>query len=237
MIRRRVNPNEVSTLIYNVEEEPIFLSKSLIDLFLKSGNFANLIALYAFYYYTAKWQGTNQPKATVSYVAKGIGWGEDKVHAVRKTLINYGLIEDITQRDTNGRLIGHYVKLNFTFTSVGVLPPQVKSGINALKPNKRKILRENFVIPPSKELVQTYCSQRNNGIDAQAFIDFYTSKGWMIGKNRMKDWQAAVRTWEKGEREKNTKFKPKFIHDDGIKYVLQEDGYYHHCRSGAIYIP
>jgi hypothetical protein len=48
--------------------------------------------------------------------------------------------------------------------------------------------------------VKEYCRERNNGIDAEAFIDFYESKGWFIGKNKMKDWKAAVRTWERTER-------------------------------------
>ena len=51
--------------------------------------------------------------------------------------------------------------------------------------------------PPSLEEVQDYCKSRRNGLDAQAFVDFYSSKGWMIGKNKMKDWKAAVRTWER----------------------------------------
>ena len=50
--------------------------------------------------------------------------------------------------------------------------------------------------PPTLDEVKNYCWERNNGIDAQAFIDFYTSKGWMVGKNKMKDWKACVRTWE-----------------------------------------
>lgn len=49
--------------------------------------------------------------------------------------------------------------------------------------------------------VAAYCQERHNGVDAQAFVDFYESKGWMIGKNPMKDWKAAVRTWE---RQRNT---------------------------------
>ena len=49
--------------------------------------------------------------------------------------------------------------------------------------------------------VAAYCRERQNGVDAQAFVDFYESKGWMIGKNPMKDWKAAVRTWE---RQRNT---------------------------------
>ena len=55
---------------------------------------------------------------------------------------------------------------------------------------------QRCVIPPKVEWVREYCSTRNNGIDAQAFVDFYTQKGWKVGKNRMEDWQAAVRTWE-----------------------------------------
>lgn len=55
-------------------------------------------------------------------------------------------------------------------------------------------------IPPSLEQVQAYCAERKNNVDAGRFIDFYSSKGWMIGKNKMKDWKAAVRTWERGDR-------------------------------------
>lgn len=55
-------------------------------------------------------------------------------------------------------------------------------------------------IPPSLEQVQEYCAERKNNVDAGRFIDFYSSKGWMIGKNKMKDWKAAVRTWERGDR-------------------------------------
>jgi hypothetical protein len=57
--------------------------------------------------------------------------------------------------------------------------------------------------PPTVEQVAEYCLERNNGIDPQRFVDYYTSNGWMVGKNKMKDWKAAVRTWEK-----NTASKP-----------------------------
>jgi hypothetical protein len=50
--------------------------------------------------------------------------------------------------------------------------------------------------PPILEEIQAYCKERKNDVDAQRFIDFYTAKGWMVGKNKMKDWKAAVRTWE-----------------------------------------
>ena len=57
--------------------------------------------------------------------------------------------------------------------------------------------------PPTLDEVKQYCEERNNNIDPMAFIDFYSSKGWMIGKNRMKDWKAAVRTWERKRKEKS----------------------------------
>ena len=57
--------------------------------------------------------------------------------------------------------------------------------------------------PPTIDEVKQYCEERKNNIDPMAFIDFYSSKGWMIGKNRMKDWKAAVRTWERKRKEES----------------------------------
>lgn len=54
--------------------------------------------------------------------------------------------------------------------------------------------------PPSVDDVRVYCQERGNGIDPEYFVDFYKAKDWMIGKNKMKDWKAAVRTWERTER-------------------------------------
>lgn len=62
---------------------------------------------------------------------------------------------------------------------------------------------KNF-IPPTVDEVSDYCIERNNDIDAEEFVDFYTSKGWMIGKNKMKDWKSAVRTWERNRDKKTT---------------------------------
>lgn len=56
--------------------------------------------------------------------------------------------------------------------------------------------------PPTVDEVKKYCIERGNNIDPESFVDFYESKGWLIGKNKMKDWKAAVRTWEKKEYRK-----------------------------------
>ena len=57
--------------------------------------------------------------------------------------------------------------------------------------------RESFKKPTLEE-VQAYCQERKNNVDAEKWLDYYTANGWKVGKNSMKDWRAAVRTWEKG---------------------------------------
>ena len=56
--------------------------------------------------------------------------------------------------------------------------------------------RSRAFVPPTLEEVSDYCKERGKGVDPNKWYDFYQSKGWMIGKNKMKDWKAAVRTWE-----------------------------------------
>ena len=60
--------------------------------------------------------------------------------------------------------------------------------------------------PPTVEEVAAYCNERGNNIDPQHFVDYYSARGWMIGKNHMKDWKAAVRTWEKSDKKTNNIF-------------------------------
>lgn len=67
-----------------------------------------------------------------------------------------------------------------------------EAGTKADKPPKRP----RFV-PPTVDEVRTYCQERGNGIDPETFVDFYTARGWTIGRGKMRDWRAAVRTWEK----------------------------------------
>ena len=55
----------------------------------------------------------------------------------------------------------------------------------------------NRFIPPTLEEVQAYCQERGNKVDAEQFVNFYSAKGWYVGKNKMKDWKACVRTWER----------------------------------------
>lgn len=85
--------------------------------------------------------------------------------------------------------------------------------------------REARFTPPSIEEVAAYCQERGNGVDASRFVDFYSSKGWMVGKSRMKDWKAAVRNWERSRDEKATPAKKpgyNVQHHDGDLSDLQK---------------
>ena len=65
--------------------------------------------------------------------------------------------------------------------------------------DKPKRQKERFT-PPDVEQVRAYCCERRNNIDPEAFVDFYASKGWTVGRSPMRDWKAAVRTWEQRRR-------------------------------------
>ena len=84
--------------------------------------------------------------------------------------------------------------------------------------------RKRFEKPTLSE-IKAYCIERNNNVDAQHFFDYYESNGWKVGKNSMKNWQAAVRTWEKNSYTNTTKQQKKTNTEqtlDAIYKVMNE---------------
>ena len=65
--------------------------------------------------------------------------------------------------------------------------------------NSNELLQKKVFVAPSVDEVAAYCRERGNGIDAERFVSYYESIGWVVGKTKMKDWKAAVRTWERKE--------------------------------------
>lgn len=82
------------------------------------------------------------------------------------------------------------------------------TSINNININKKENIKRKSFTKPTIEEIQQYCTERNNGINAEAFYDFYESKNWYVGKNKMVDWQASVRTWE--NRDKTKKYKSSY---------------------------
>lgn len=75
----------------------------------------------------------------------------------------------------------------------------INKNINRNK-EKEKINKKKKFAPPAVDEVAAYCLERKNSVDAQKFVDYYTANGWRVGKNKMQDWKAAVRTWERNVR-------------------------------------
>lgn len=65
---------------------------------------------------------------------------------------------------------------------------------------ERAASRSARFVAPTVEEVEAYCQEDGYQIDAQAFLDYYSSKGWLVGKTPMKDWRAAVRNWSRREQ-------------------------------------
>lgn len=82
---------------------------------------------------------------------------------------------------------------------------------NSLDKKKEQDKKRKRFTPPTVEEVAAYCGERNNRIDPQTFVDFYASKGWVVGKSKMKDWKAAIRTWEKRDGNSQPERKVNFL--------------------------
>lgn len=114
------------------------------------------------------------------------------------TIVNWGLYQSFSEEGNKAT--------NKDLTNTSQRPNK------ELTPNKNdKNVKNNIFIPPSLEEVAEYCKSRSNNIDPQRFIDFYSSKGWMMGKNKMKDWKAAIRNWERNNKKDEPEPKPKRI--------------------------
>ena len=78
--------------------------------------------------------------------------------------------------------------------------------------------------PPTVDEVKAYCDERGNSVDPERFVDFYASKGWMVGKTKMKDWKATVRNWERSDKAKSTPQtkQPDKSKKDGLEKLMKK---------------
>jgi len=148
------------------------------------------------------------------------GWSKDKTLKYLRLLESLGMIERDSNnqrtlltivkyrdyqvgQDTDATRNGHETDANQD-TSPDTGSPQTRNIKN------EKNIKKYIFVPPTIEEVRNYCQERNNSVDPVTFVNFYESKGWMIGKNKMKDWKSAVRTWERNDKDKVKNEKPKF---------------------------
>lgn len=86
--------------------------------------------------------------------------------------------------------------------NVTVTPPETDTDTDTDKEERSKSEKKpTRFTPPTVDEVGSYCKERNNSINPQRFVDFYESKGWVVGTSKMKSWKAAVRSWEARQQE------------------------------------
>ena len=139
-------------LRYNKNEEPLCISKPTIDRILKVGGrniMCDALALYVFYYHTAKWQGQTNAKCTVSYAANGLGITEERIRKAKAVLVELGLVSEFNKKNESGQVIGWYITVNFILSHPTEKPEGGKSHkvenqeTNALSTNRLNALSTN----------------------------------------------------------------------------------------------
>ena len=117
--------------------------------------------------------------------------------------------------------------------SISIIDTNNKEDININNNSLSKRESSRFQKPSIDEIRQ-YCISRNNSVDPEQFFNFYESKGWTIGKSPMKDWRAAVRTWEKREKEvpqRKREFRRESVLEHNFKVMDQMFGTNLHAQA------
>ena len=154
-----------------------------------------------------EWEKEKQRRSESGKKGMEKRWGEDK-----RTITNDNTVtESITPITVS---VSGSVSVSDS-VSVNESPSETKREKQAKEKRKR-------FSAPSVDEVRDYCRERGNSIDAETFVDFYASKGWKVGNSPMKDWQSAIRTWEKRECRASPREKPaSFNANDYLQGIIQ----------------
>ena len=165
----------------------------------------NEMLLYALIYSYS--DGGSAFYGSTEYLAKRLGSSKSRIIKTLNEMVSKGLII----KKISGRFNFYVTNFNYVCKAeptVSVQPPKqcqidTESSViptsNNINNNINDTISIKRFVKPKVEDIEAYCKERNNNVDAQQFFDYYESKGWKIGKSPMKDWKAAVRTWEKND--------------------------------------
>ena len=125
---------------------------------------------------------------------------------ILKSLVAKGAIVKTDELHNGVKFCSYKVNKNWY-----TIPKIDMGGISKIGTNNKRYININNTLSnkekgakfqkPSIDAIREYCVSRSNNVDAEQFFNFYESKGWVVGKSPMKDWKAAIRTWEKREKE------------------------------------
>lgn len=175
----------------------------LTDLNLKG----NELIIYACIYGFSQLEG-QVFNGSLQYLADWTNSSKQGVLKNLQSLVAKGYIQKIDKNINGVKFCEYYAtELNTVLNNVehgmqqSLTPPMQQSlpnniSLNNTGNNSINNTGKRFV-PPTLEEVKEYCKSRNNNVNPEQFYDYYTANGWLVGKNKMKDWKAAVRTWER----------------------------------------
>ena len=128
---------------------------------------------------------------------------ESDSHRTLLTIINYEIYQGVPNTDQT--LTEHQSNTNRTLTETTKEYKNIRNKEFKENDTPNGVSKRKCFAPPTVEEVRAYCQERGNNIDPQRFVDFYESKGWFVGKNKMKSWKAAVRNWESRDKQNTPK--------------------------------
>lgn len=178
--------------------------------------------------------------ALVEY-ARGGSWKEyikgNERYLVKELILKIDRFNEFSQKQAEAGRRGGLAKASKAWQPLAMLDSATEdSSTSYLNNNIKDNIKDNIniiyeetlskerekkrFVPPSLDEVTAYCTERNNSIDPEGFIDFYTSNGWKVGKNPMKDWKAAVRSWEQRDKRPAKKKPGRF---DAINEAIRKE--------------
>lgn len=165
----------------------------------------NELLVYAIIYGFSQ-DGETRFTGSLQYLADWTSSTKQGVTKNLKSLVEKGYISKEEKYINGVKFCEYYVtQLNRVLNSVeqgikqsltGGIKQSLTNNIDINTIEDKKEDNKRFV-PPTVDEVNEYCIERNNNIDPEQFVNYYESKGWLIGKSKMKSWKAAVRTWER----------------------------------------
>ena len=145
--------------------------------------------------------------ASNRYFSELYGKSKGSISGWINELVKYGYIStEYTYKVGTKEIEYRYIKIlkgGIIENEHALLKKTLKNNTTSTNNNITYSNKERFK-KPNKIEIENYCLERKNSINFETFYDFYESKNWMIGKSKMKDWKASIRTWEQRENKKQT---------------------------------
>lgn len=145
----------------------------------------------------------------IRYLSEWLGCSYNSALKYLKALVGKGLITETKGTENGVPFCRYTANLGVVLQILGngtanFGDKNIKENIN----NTLSIKARTRFVKPSVQEIADYCRERMNDVDADTFYNFYEAKGWVVGKSPMKDWKAAVRTWEKRPSSSQPQFRP-----------------------------